>query len=180
MLEADICYKEQNHDPSSQASTRTPVMISGHRASPSRTRGKLVTHDRFLSEYWPHFSQILTKKLSKSSFCLNFNISLCPKTRRQSLARSSVSCSLSYIVDAINNLLHPGVISGSERTATLESGYLDRDAYENSTLRAQSTFAGHHSRIYDIFVSYRKRKMKLGDFDAAERLAISVPLRLYI
>ena len=55
-----------------------------------------------------------------------------------------------------------------------ESGYLDRDTYENSHLRNQSKFAGHFSRIYDIFLSYRQRKMELGDFDAAERLVILV------
>jgi len=83
---------------------------------------------------------------------------------------------LSYADGVINNLLHPGVISGSEQTATLESGYMDRDTYENSHLRGQSTFAGHRSRIYDIFLSYRKQKMGLGDFDVAERLVNSVLL----
>ena len=72
------------------------------------------------------------------------------------------------------NGLRLGVISGSERTATSESGYLDRDTYENSNLRSQSKFAGHYSRIYDIFLSYRERKMELGDFDAAERSVVLV------
>ena len=52
-----------------------------------------------------------------------------------------------------------------------ESGYLDRDTYKNSNSRSQK-FAGHSSRIYDIFLSYRQRKMELGDFDAAERLVV--------
>ena len=67
--------------------------------------------------------------------------------------------------------MYLGVISGSKGTAKFETGYLDRDTYENSNLRSQN-FAGHCSRIYDIFLSYRQRKMELGDFDAAERLVI--------
>ena len=63
MLEADICYKEEN-DPAFQALTRT----LGHRTSALRSRGKLVDHDRFLSQYWPHFPQLLTKKLGESPF----------------------------------------------------------------------------------------------------------------
>ena len=91
MLEADICYKEEN-DIASQASRRTLLMMSGHsRTSALQSRGKLVDRDRFLSQYWPHFPQSLTKKLGKSPFSTNFNVSLCPKTRLRSLARSSVS-----------------------------------------------------------------------------------------
>ena len=91
MLEADICYKEGNDIAPSQALTRTLPMMSGHRTSALRSRGKLVDHDRFLSQYWPHFPQSLTKKLGKSPFSMNFDVSLGPKTRRRSLARSSVS-----------------------------------------------------------------------------------------
>jgi hypothetical protein len=58
--------------------------------------------------------------------------------------------------------LHLGVISGSERTATFESGYLDRDTYENSNLRSKFKFAGHLSRIYDIFLSYRRAEDGIG------------------
>ena len=63
MLEADICYKEEN-DFTIQGLTRT----LGHRTSALRSRGKLVDNVRFLSHYWPHFSQLLTKKLGKSPF----------------------------------------------------------------------------------------------------------------
>ena len=63
MLEADICYKERNDIALSQPSTRTLPMTSGHRTSALRSRGKLVDHDRFVSQYWPHFPQSLTKKL---------------------------------------------------------------------------------------------------------------------
>ena len=88
MLEADICYNElEGND---IALTRTLPMMSGHRTSALRSRGKLVDHDRFLSHYWPHFPQSLTKKLGKSPFSMNSNFSLCPKTRRRSLTRSSV------------------------------------------------------------------------------------------
>lgn len=105
---------------------------------------------------------------------MNFNVSLGPKTRRRSLARSSVNfCAYPTTLGSLVSL-HLGVISGSERTATFKSGYLDREAYENPNLRSQSKFAGHRSRIYDIFLSYRQRKMELGDFDAAERLVILV------
>lgn len=78
MLEGDICYQEENDTSLPKASTRTLAAISGHRPSVLRSRGKLVNHDRFLSHYWPHFSQSLTKKLSKLSFYINFNISPCP------------------------------------------------------------------------------------------------------
>ena len=67
MLQADICYKEEIEIASSQASTRTLPMMSSHRASALRSPGKLVNHDRFLSQYWSHFPQSLTKKLSKFS-----------------------------------------------------------------------------------------------------------------
>jgi hypothetical protein len=61
MLEADI--EEGNDIALSQALTRTLPMISGRRSSALRSRGKLVNHFRFLSQYWPHFPQPLTKKL---------------------------------------------------------------------------------------------------------------------
>jgi hypothetical protein len=173
MLEADIRYKEEN-DFASQALTQTLPMMFGHRTSALRSRGKLVDHDRFLSQYWPHFPQSLTKKLGKSPFSTDFNVSLCPKTRRRSLARSSVSFHAYSTPLGSLVSLYLGVISGSERTVTFESGYLDRDTYENSNLRSQSKLAGHCSRIYDIFLSYRQRKLELGDFDAAERLVILV------
>ncbi|KAF8816728.1 hypothetical protein BYT27DRAFT_7237858 [Phlegmacium glaucopus] len=134
MLEADIRYKEENEVASSQTLTQTLPMMSGP-ASALRTRGKLVNFDRFWSEYWPHFSQSLTKKLN----------------------------ALSVFSEIM------GVISGSEQAVMSESGYLDRDTYENFSLRGQSTFADHRPRIYDIFLSYRKRKISLGDFDVAER-----------
>ena len=63
MLEADICYKEGNDIPLSQALTRSLPMMTCHKASALRPRGKLVDHDRFLSQYWPNFPQPLTKKL---------------------------------------------------------------------------------------------------------------------
>ena len=84
MLEADICYKEGNDSGLSQALT-LPM------TSTLRSHGKLVDHNRFLSQYWPHFPQSLTKKLGKTLFSTNFDVSLCPKTPRRSLARSSVS-----------------------------------------------------------------------------------------
>ena len=87
MLEADICSKEEN-DIASQALTQTLPMMSG--PSALQSRGKLVDEFRFLSQYWPHFPQSLTKKLGKSPFSRNFNISLCPKTRCRSSARSLV------------------------------------------------------------------------------------------
>lgn len=66
MLEADICYKEGDDIALSQALTRTPRMMSDHRSSALRSGGKFVDHDRFLSQYWPHFPQSLTKKLGES------------------------------------------------------------------------------------------------------------------
>ena len=74
MLEADICYKEGNDVELCQALTRTLLMTSGHRTSALRSRGKLVDRDRFLSQYWPHFPQPLTKKLGKSPFSMNFEV----------------------------------------------------------------------------------------------------------
>ena len=102
MLEADICYKEENGI-ASQALTRSLPMMSGHRTSALRSRasGKLVDHYRFLSHYWPHFPQSLTKKLGKSPFSTNFNVSFCPKTRRRSLARLLVSFCAYSILGAI-------------------------------------------------------------------------------
>lgn len=90
MLEADIYYKDEN-DIASQALAGTLPMMSGHKTSALRSRGKLVDHNRFLSHYWPHFSQSLTKKLGKSPFSTNFNLSLFPKMCRRSLVRSSAS-----------------------------------------------------------------------------------------
>ena len=97
-----LCYKEGNDIALSQALTRTLPMMSGRRTSGLRSRGKLVNHDRFLSQYWPHFPQSFTKKLGKSPFSMNFNVSLCPKARRRSLVRSSVSfCAYSTPLGAI-------------------------------------------------------------------------------
>ena len=101
MLEADIA--EKNDIASSQALTQTLPMLSGQRAS--SLCGKLVNRDRFLSHYWPHFSQSLTKKLGKFSFYINFDISPCTKTRRLYLMRSSVSRSLESVL-----VLHRWVI----------------------------------------------------------------------
>ena len=100
MLENDIYCKEEN-DIASQALTRTLPTMSGHRTSALRSRGNIVDHDRFLSQYWPHFPQSLTKKLGKSPFPTNFNVSFCPKTRRRSLARLLVSFCAYSILGAI-------------------------------------------------------------------------------
>ena len=104
MLEADIA--EKNDIVSSQTLTRTLPMLSGQKASP--LCGKLVNRNRFLSHYWPHFSQLLTKKLGKFSFYMNFIISLCLKTRRRYLMKSSVSYNLEsvlYTVGVIDKFL---------------------------------------------------------------------------
>jgi hypothetical protein len=86
MLEADICYKEEI-DSTSQALARTLPMMSDHRTSTVRSHGKFVDHYRFSSHYWSHFPQSLTKRLGKTPFSVNFNVSLCPKIRHRYLAR---------------------------------------------------------------------------------------------
>jgi len=58
-----------------------------------------------------------------------------------------------------------GVISGSSGTLGKEKSYLERDKYQE--LRGsihQST-----DQIYDIFLKYLQKKLRLGDYDLADR-----------
>ncbi len=61
------------------------------------------------------------------------------------------------------------MISGSEGAILTSNGYLDREAYKKST-RTQPAFAG--DAVYDLFLSYLKRKRKLGDSDPADRYVL--------
>ncbi|KDR68695.1 hypothetical protein GALMADRAFT_146049 [Galerina marginata CBS 339.88] len=67
LIEADLDCGPGNHELNNMLQTQSSV-LSPQSASPRGTRGKLVTFDRFLGEYWPHFTQSsLKKKLSPSS-----------------------------------------------------------------------------------------------------------------
>lgn len=79
----------------------------------------------------------------------------------------NLSSSTSYI-----SRISAGVISGSEG-AIRTSGHLDHDAYKNLSSRVQPTFAVCRDAVYELFLSYLKRKQELGDFDIADRLVDS-------
>ncbi|KAG8843814.1 hypothetical protein FRB96_003722 [Tulasnella sp. 330] len=62
-----------------------------------------------------------------------------------------------------------GVIKGCEESIAIPSGYIPRRAYENMSVRTQSTFARFRPRIYTLFEAYLKRKQVLSCYDAPER-----------
>ncbi|KAL1686634.1 hypothetical protein GGG16DRAFT_117700 [Schizophyllum commune] len=100
-----------------------------------RRSGRLVTYELFLTAYWPHFSQKLTKGLDPS------------------LVFSEIM----------------GVIKGSEEASLVAGRCLDRQTYEDLSVRRQSTFANRRGLIYDIFLQYTKEKASRNDYDAADR-----------
>jgi hypothetical protein len=63
-----------------------------------------------------------------------------------------------------------GTIKGSEQTLEHDEGYLDQKTYCALSHRANSTFATQRDTVYNLFLSYTKRKRELGDVDAADRL----------
>ena len=52
---------------------------------------------------------------------------------------------------------------------TCKDGFLEREAYENLSRRAQHAFVHERDSVYSIFQSYHKMKRKRGDYDAADR-----------
>ena len=135
-----------------------------------RRSGRLVTYELFLTAYWPHFSQKLTKGLGK---CRGSIVAVPRFTVSQILHSSSAR----LWVRAINNacflppkLEQTGVIKGSEEASLLAGRCLDRQTYEGLSVRRQSTFANRRGLIYDIFLQYTKEKASRNDYDAADRL----------
>ncbi|KAF8641227.1 hypothetical protein AX17_000861 [Amanita inopinata Kibby_2008] len=66
-----------------------------------------------------------------------------------------------------NELL--GVIEGSEKAAFSAQKHMDLSAYESLSGRTNPTFSNNRKVICDIFRDYQKRKMEVGDYDAADR-----------
>ncbi|KAF8895020.1 hypothetical protein CPB84DRAFT_1782432 [Gymnopilus junonius] len=62
-----------------------------------------------------------------------------------------------------------GVIQGSEESLNHESHFLDKNAYENLSHRAQYAFASRRDIIYSIFLLYLKQKRIRNEYDAADR-----------
>ncbi|KAG8877563.1 hypothetical protein FRB98_006659 [Tulasnella sp. 332] len=62
-----------------------------------------------------------------------------------------------------------GVIKGCEESLATLNGYITRPAYENMSVRTQSTFARFRPKIYTLFEAYLKRKQALSCYDAPER-----------
>lgn len=135
-------------------------------------KGKLVTFDRFLGEYWPHFNQAITKRFRTFFLLLCFwrDTEHMHQIHHWSSMRLWVSGTnsqrLSLLIVLIRSL---GVILGSEETIETEKGHLSRNSYENISHRIQPAFAEHRALLYDTFLSYLAVKERLDDFDASER-----------
>jgi hypothetical protein len=69
MLEADI--NEAKEHPTDAFSTAQPTSAIRQTNTLAHKMGKLVTFDRFLGDYWPHFTQSLRKNLRLFSFLSN-------------------------------------------------------------------------------------------------------------
>jgi hypothetical protein len=69
MLEADI--NEAKEHPTDAFSTAQPISAIRQTSTLANKMGKLVTFDRFLGDYWPHFTQSLKKNLRLFSFLPN-------------------------------------------------------------------------------------------------------------
>lgn len=112
---------------------------------------RLLTYDRFLDSYWPHFSQPLKRGLDPVlvySEILGDQIACIP------------SCGLICVL---------GVIGGSEESLGSDSNHLDKETYENLSARTQYTFSSQRDIIYALFQTYQKRKKLYGDHDTADR-----------
>jgi len=58
-----------------------------------------------------------------------------------------------------------GVILGSSATLGKEKGYLEREKYQ----KLRGTIHQSAEQVYDIFLKYLDKKMRLGDYDSADR-----------
>jgi hypothetical protein len=63
------------------------------------------------------------------------------------------------------------VLQGSEFALESKTDALSRDDY-NKLSHRKSSFASQRDRIYDLYEIYRKRKQRLGGYDAAERCVV--------
>lgn len=69
-----------------------------------------------------------------------------------------------------------GVIRGCEEALLTPNGYVDRSAYENMSVRTQSTFARARPKIYSLFEAYLKQKKVMSCYDTPERYALTALL----
>lgn len=152
-----------------------PPMDTDDTISHGRENGVLITYMVFLESYWPHFSQSLTKGLGMFPPPPRRTI---PFTRafhyRPFLGFQRIhGFSLCHtVLDMISNI-GTGVIKGSEEALTSTGRFLSKDAYEGLSHRSQATFANLRNIIYCIFEAYLRRKRERGDYDAADRCALS-------
>ncbi|KAG6919458.1 hypothetical protein DXG01_005717 [Tephrocybe rancida] len=112
-----------------------------------------VSFDHFRANYWPHFSQALTKGLDPAM-----------------VFSEIIGQSLYQILSPLFSCgMLVGIIKGSEDTLSSPYRYLDRKVYQQLSERTQYTFATQRSAVYSIFEAYQGRKRQQGDFDAADR-----------
>ncbi|KAK7688198.1 hypothetical protein QCA50_008568 [Cerrena zonata] len=62
-----------------------------------------------------------------------------------------------------------GIIKGSEKTLTSNTGYLDRATYLGLSHRAADMFVSNREELYHLFEAYLRRKKEYRDNDAADR-----------
>lgn len=149
---------EMLFSPGSPKSAMKSRFRAGSSSGPSsdyiqQFRRKFVSYDEFLTSYWVHLPQTLTRSLGEGTW---FPLVFPNENADPALVFGEII----------------GVIKGSEETVGTKERCLDREAYKSLSCRTQGMFAHKRDEIYDLFMAYTKLKYQQQDFDSADRWVI--------
>jgi hypothetical protein len=168
LVEADLACEPRTRQTGRPGARRNSYVLSSKQHS-----NRPISFHTFKNDYWEHFPQSLTKRLSQSAFY------------DQDCKREIIIFAFSslvgfwrvyrYIFPFVSgkfNHDHTGVIQGSQATLNLPRHVLDSKTYINLSNRMYPTFVGKREVVYTLFEAYMQRKAARGERDSADRQVV--------